>query len=173
METQKIVNEAFRLAFSYLRSVKGGELKDISKKCGCTTRHLHNILSPEKAAGSSREMKEGVAEFYGTCVESMLTIGVMLQKGEQPRFDADGKFIEETPYRKNLRRVVTLSGDDLKTEIRDNDFVKVILNKHEYELLVLAREVLSPIMMVKVKEKLIKEKKRQENLGGFNGKLNP
>jgi transcriptional regulator with XRE-family HTH domain len=88
MDNKELTNEMFRRAFAFLRTTRKGTLKEIADACGCSEKHIGNILNQDKGVGSSPEIKEKVAGFYSTTLEVMLFMGKDIIEGRLPPITA-------------------------------------------------------------------------------------
>lgn len=148
MDTKRNINETFRLAFAHLKGTKKGTLKDISEACGCSEKHLGNILSPIRAAGSTPEIKEKIAGYYGKTLDEMLAIGVEIMQGNLPVHvsTTTGQVTGSQQVSGIVSQgTTTISIINGKPESQDGH--SAILSDLEFEVLTLFRKYGNPTML--------------------------
>lgn len=140
MDNKRLTNEWFRLAFSHLKATQKGTLKEIAKACGCSDKHIGNILSKDKRVGSSPEIKHKVAAFYSTSIGAMLSMGKDLSEGRLPAAIDNSSHVTNS----HLVNSQVASGNGSITLNRDADLAPTIafnLTPREYEAVQAIRSI--------------------------------
>lgn len=143
MENKKSTNELFRLAFAHLRTTRHGTLKEIADACGCTDRHLSNVLN--KGIGSSPDIKQRVAEFYATTIDDMLVMGREISEGRLPTQQVS---MRDANHSKVVNTNATDVGNIHVSIGSDQDEYTVKLSKREYEVFAAYCDLKRPEMLL-------------------------
>lgn len=181
MGIKKEIDERFRRAFIQMKRVKGGTFELLSEHCKVSVKHLQNIASEKVQSSAGSDLKKKISEYYGVNVETMLTIGKDIIEGRDPIecvLHATGNIIMpkarisgQATVGSPLNHSVQVNAENCVTtnvsleqgerEEKKSSYM-VELSPVEHEILMLARAVLSPLMLARCRENLLSEKRRQE-----------
>ena len=97
--------ELYRLALKSLFEKNGTQVRTLAERVGCTTRHIHGILSEKERKGAGDRLGQDIAEFYHVSFSQMLDLGKWIFDGKDP--DA---FHDQMKFKDNLAAKTSTRG---------------------------------------------------------------